>query len=69
MSHADRSDGPGFKRSSFCGGGDCVEVEVRAGVGVAVRHSRHPDVESIAFTTAEWRDFVKGVKAGEFDPV
>ena len=57
----------GFKPSSFSGGGNCVEVR-DSGDGLhTVRHSKGPDRE-LTFTRAEWDAFVKGVKAGEFDP-
>jgi hypothetical protein len=53
-----------FRTSSYCGGGACVEVKlgpddvtVRA-TGVRL---------ALPFTHAEWREFVAGVKAGEFD--
>lgn len=56
-----------FRVSSFSGGGNCVEVR-DSGDGLhTVRHSKGPDRE-LTFTRAEWDAFVKGVKAGEFDP-
>lgn len=57
-----------FKHSSFCGGGSCVEVAAVAGDAFAVRNSAHPHQPSLLFTAQEWADFVRGVKAGEFDP-
>ena len=50
----------------------CVEVaNIRAEgdpglVGVLVRDSKNPAREPLVFTAEEWRDFVQGVKAGEF---
>jgi Domain of unknown function (DUF397) len=44
-----------------------VEVAALAGE-VAVRNSRSPDVV-LTFTKTEWRDFLRGAKAGEFDDV
>ncbi|EHK89200.1 hypothetical protein SZMC14600_01212 [Saccharomonospora azurea SZMC 14600] len=32
-----------------------------------VRNSKRPDEASVAYTDSEWRAFVAGVKAGEFD--
>lgn len=68
MSDSDGPKTPGFRRSSFCNGGDCVEVLLRPGEGASVRHSRSLKQESVTFSQDEWRDFVRGVKAGEFDP-
>jgi hypothetical protein len=34
---------------------------------VAVRDSKDPDGPKLAFSHADWRAFVAGVKAGEFD--
>ena len=55
-----------FKRSSFCSLGACVEVAVDRDNSVVVRDSRVADRE-VRFTAGEWRAFVAGVKAGEFD--
>jgi hypothetical protein len=44
-----------------------VEVAALAGE-VAVRSSRSPDVV-LAFTHAEWGEFLRGVKAGDFDDI
>jgi hypothetical protein len=56
----------GFRRSSYCGGGSCVEV-ARTDGGVALRDSKAPWKEEHVFTAEEWVAFVRGVKAGEFD--
>lgn len=50
--------------SSFCGTGGCVQV--RRAEQVEVRHSG-ADEPPMTFTRDEWRAFVAGVKAGEFD--
>ena len=57
----------GFRVSSYSGGGACVEVR-RAVGDVTVRDSKDPTRELI-FTVDEWAAFVRGVKAGEFDPM
>jgi hypothetical protein len=47
------------------GGGACVEagkMEI-----VAVRDSKNPDGPVLGFYMTEWKEFVKAVKAGEFD--
>ncbi|GGK56834.1 hypothetical protein Ppa06_15000 [Planomonospora parontospora subsp. parontospora] len=48
-------------------GGQCVEVADNLPGVVAVRDSKDPDGPKLLFTPAEWRAFVGGVKAGEFD--
>jgi hypothetical protein len=62
------SDMGTWERSSFCGTGTCVEVERAPSAQlVAVRDSKRPGDRSLVFTYDEWRAFVAGVKAGEFD--
>ncbi|MBG0821147.1 DUF397 domain-containing protein [Planomonospora sp. ID91781] len=48
-------------------GGQCVEVADNLPGVVAVRDSKDPDGPKLLFTPAEWKAFVGGVKAGEFD--
>ncbi|WP_424640585.1 DUF397 domain-containing protein [Embleya sp. AB8] len=47
--------------------GQCVELGVIAGGGIAVRNSRDPQGPALVYTTAEIAMFVAGAKAGEFD--
>jgi hypothetical protein len=51
------------------GGGNCVEAgPLNDGTErVAIRHSHHPDAETIIYTRPEWEAFLKGVRNGEFD--
>jgi hypothetical protein len=44
-----------------------VEVAALAD-GVALRSSRSPDVV-LTFTKTEWREFLRGIEAGDFDGV
>ena len=48
-------------------GGDCVEVAVNLPDVVAVRDSKDRDGGALTFTRGDWRDFVAGVRDGEFD--
>ena len=58
-----------FRTSSYCNFGDCVEVGTSPDGSVIVRDSKDDDRSvSLAFTREEWIAFVRGVKAGEFDP-
>lgn len=55
-----------YRTSSFCSGGDCVEVGMlQAGV-VAVRDTKDRSSE-LKFSSQEWAAFVAGVKRGAFD--
>jgi hypothetical protein len=58
-----------WRTSSFSGdnGGNCVEVAPTGDDTIAVRHSKDPDGPVITYTRSEFRAFVAGVKADEFD--
>jgi hypothetical protein len=65
-----QDDRGNFFTSSFSGGGGCVAVRLLPGGGAAVRHSKDPAQPAIlTFDPREWDAFVRGVKAGEFDPL
>jgi hypothetical protein len=55
-----------WRSSSFCTNSSCVEVCFTKD-GVLVRDSKNPQGRVLAFTRAVWRDFIVGVKNGEFD--
>lgn len=56
-----------FRRSSFCGTNACVEVLLDPETDSAIiSHSTEPDW-GLLYTADEWRAFVSGVKANEFD--
>jgi hypothetical protein len=54
-----------WRRPTACANSECVEVAALAGE-VAMRCSRSPDVV-LTFTSAEWGEFLRGAKAGDFD--
>ena len=56
-----------FRKSSFSGGGGCVEVRLLPDGHVALRDSKDRSLAPHHFTPAEWRAFLAGVKVGEFD--
>jgi len=57
-----------WRKSSYStGGGECVETAVLPDRRIAFRHSKHPDGAVLLYAPAEWRAFIAGVKAGEFD--
>ena len=49
-------------------GGNCVEVASNLPGIVAVRDSKDRSGPVLAFTPADWDEFVAGLKAGELDP-
>jgi hypothetical protein len=55
-----------FKISSFCSGGDCVEVGMRHGGVVAVRDTKE-GARELRFSSTEWASFVAGIKQGSFE--
>ncbi|WP_327105841.1 DUF397 domain-containing protein [Nonomuraea glycinis] len=48
-------------------GGQCVEVAMNLPGVVAVRDSKNPNGPRLLFTRPEWKAFVNGLKAGDFD--
>jgi hypothetical protein len=54
--------GVNYKRSSFSGGGNCVEVGIHGGQ-VYVRNSRYPG-PPVAFTVGSWSAFIGWLKSG-----
>jgi Domain of unknown function (DUF397) len=60
-------DGAAFRTSSFCSSGGCVEVAPLPTGEVAVRDSKNTGLPVQVYSPTEWRDFVAGVKNGEFD--
>jgi Domain of unknown function (DUF397) len=66
---ADQLDlsGVTWRKSSFSGSvNESIEVG-RLGENWLVRNSSDPEGTVLVFTPAEWRAFVLGAKAGEFD--
>jgi hypothetical protein len=55
------------KSSHSSDGGECVETAILPDQRVAVRHSKHPADAVLIYAPAEWRAFIAGAKAGEFD--
>lgn len=47
--------------------GDCVEVARLANGDVAVRNSRDASGPALVYTRSEFRAFVTGARAGDFD--
>lgn len=61
-----------FKKSSYCGGNGCVEVEMDVDQDgdrvIRVRDSKQGDNGPVLmFNRAEWQNFLDGAADGEFD--
>lgn len=58
-----------WRKSSFSGtsGGQCVEVASNLPGLIAVRDSKNPTGPVLTLTPEEWRGFIAGASAGEFD--
>ncbi len=60
-----QAEGPVWRRASFCASGECVEVAKQDGM-ILLRDSKEPGSVQ-HYTAQEWRSFVLGIKAGDFD--
>jgi Domain of unknown function (DUF397) len=56
-----------FRKSTFSGGGGCVEVRRLPDGRIALRDSKDVSLVPHHFTPHEWTAFLAGVRAGEFD--
>lgn len=56
-----------YRKSTFSGGGGCVEVRLLADGTVGLRDSKDTSKPPHVFTPCEWHAFISGVRAGEFD--
>ena len=62
---------PNWRKTSFCASNECVEVARLNGM-IVLRSTNGPrgismGARRVQYTAEEWRSFVLGVKAGEFD--
>ncbi len=65
---AKSGDEPTWRTARRCDGGACVEIRT-LGKSVLVRSSGDADGVYVTLSRGEWREFVAGVKDGEFDGV
>ena len=56
------------KSSRSNGGGACVEVADNLPDVIAVRDSKDPTGPALTFSPEAWREFVRGVTAGDLSP-
>ncbi|WP_305786632.1 DUF397 domain-containing protein [Symbioplanes lichenis] len=55
-----------WRTAKACAAQNCVQVAFIDG-GIALRDSKNPDGGILRYSLREWRDFVAGVREGEFD--
>jgi Domain of unknown function (DUF397) len=55
-----------WHKSSFSAQGNCLEAAYSSG-SVLIRDSKDRRPYVLEFTSSEWRAFISGVRAGEFD--
>ncbi len=56
-----------FRKSSYSGGGGCVEVSISDLGDVRVRDSKLTDGPELSFDRREWTAFLLAVHDGEFE--
>ena len=56
-----------WRVSSWCAAGDCVAVGRLPDGHVLVKDTKEPDGPQLRFDPTEWRAFVSGIRAGDFD--
>ena len=52
-----------WRKSTYCSGGDCVEIGA-AGAGAVVRDSKDPGGAVLAFAAASWERFTARLRQG-----
>jgi hypothetical protein len=60
-------EAPNWRKSSRCGSNACVEV-AKVEDAYLIRDSKDPNGPVLRLTAAEWAEFLKAVKTGEFRP-
>jgi hypothetical protein len=56
-----------WRVSSWCAAGDCVAVGRLPDGQVLLKDTKDPDGPQLRFDADEWRAFLSGIRAGEFD--
>ena len=55
-----------WRKSSYCQSGECLEVSALDGM-ILVRDSKAPQAGPLSYTADEFRAFIRGALAGEFN--
>jgi len=59
--HQDQSRA-GWRKSTYSGNGNCIEIANRPARTVVVRDSADPNGPALAFTPGQWKAFTRAVK-------
>jgi hypothetical protein len=59
--------GAAWRKSTYSGSTDCVELAALDDGTIAVRDSKNPGSGALCFTRSELAAWIKGARAGEFD--
>lgn len=62
-------DNLSWRKSSFSGAENCIEMVKLSDGNIAVRDSNAPDDGVLVFTPQEVKAFIQGAKANEFDDI
>lgn len=57
----------GWRRSTFCASGECVEVAAENGM-ILIRDSKLPEM-ILRVSVGDFQAFARGVRAGQFDDI
>jgi len=66
--HTSAQGGLDWRVSRSCESGACIMV-ARQGESVVFGNTTHPEGPTYTYTRAEWKEFLAGVKHGDFDDV
>jgi hypothetical protein len=67
MTMSPSAQGPSaWRKSSKCANTECVEI-AREQDMILLRDSKSPETPALRYTPEEFRAFLEGAKAGEFD--
>jgi hypothetical protein len=55
-----------FRRASFCGATECVEVAQRDGM-IVLRDSTQPRGGMLQYAVGDWGSFLRSIKSGQLD--
>ena len=56
-----------WRKSSKCANSECIEIAREERGMILLRDSKSPQTPPFRYTTEEFRAFIDGAKAGEFD--
>ena len=68
MTGASRPEGLPWTTSSYCNGGDCVQV-AQTESSVFLGDSKNPNGPALSYTRSGWERVINNIKSGKFDQV